>query len=80
MKRACILILVLVAATAAEVPTWDLANSHAALYNRWVELRNRPAEFRGDTLPADEFMQWQKVKSAWRQLEKRVDAEYRGNR
>jgi hypothetical protein len=31
-------------------------------------------------LSAAEVLEWQRVKSAWRALEKRVDSEYRGEK
>jgi hypothetical protein len=52
-------------------------------YNLWADSRNRaaidPPLIKEGTLPVGEFMQWQKAKAAWRQVEKRVDAEYRGD-
>jgi hypothetical protein len=65
------------AAFSTEAPTWELANSMSVQYNLWAQERNRATE---GTVSATEFLQWQRVKAAWRQMEKRVDAEYRGER
>jgi hypothetical protein len=83
MKRTfAVGLIFLIAAVAAEVPTWELGNGLAAEYNLWVSAKNRrntnPAK--EGTLDAGEFMQWQRVKAAWRRMEKQVDAEYRGER
>lgn len=62
----------------AAAPTWQVGNALGEAYNRWAALRNarvsNPATV--DTLSAAEMIAWQKVKSAWRALQKSVDAEY----
>lgn len=73
--RLAVLLMFAAAASGTEVPTWDLANAMSVQYNLWAAERNRAMD---GTVSASEFMQWQKVKAAWRQVEKRVDAEYRG--
>ena len=64
--------------SARAAPTWTLGNALGEAYNRWAALRNArvssPATV--DTLSAAEMIAWQKVKSAWRALQKSVDAEY----
>ena len=55
----------------------DDSNSFAERYNAWVKLRNAG---RPGTISAVEVRTWREVKSAWRAFEKRVDAEYRGDR
>jgi len=64
----------------ADAPTtWDLHNAFAADHRIWAQMRNARAD-NPDVLSAAEVIQWQKVKSEWRKLEKQVDAEYRGER
>lgn len=66
----------------AGAPTWEMGNALAVQYNRWTEMRNvRVADpAKAGTVSMSEFMEWQKVKSAWRQMERQVDGEYRGEK
>lgn len=68
----------IVSAVGRAAPTWQAGNALGEAYNRWAALRNarvsNPATV--DTLSAAEMIAWQKVKSAWRALQKSVDAEY----
>lgn len=79
MRRAFMLAAVAaLPASGSGAPAWELGNALGAAYNHWAALRNArvnsPATV--DTLSAAEMIAWQKVKSAWRQLQKSVDAEY----
>jgi hypothetical protein len=78
LRRAVLFLLA--APLFAVAPTWELGNSLADQYNRWTAMRNvRTADpAKEGTVSAAEFLEWQKVKSAWRQFDKQVDAEYRG--
>lgn len=73
MKR---LVLLLTVPLLASAPTWEAGNAYALKYHVWATLRNIRVQSPG-TVSAPEMVEWQKVKSAWRQLEKQVDAEYR---
>lgn len=59
-----------------------VANRFAEEYNVWAGLRNeRMGRIGGEgMLDVGEVLQWKKVKSAWRRVEKEVDGEYRGER
>ena len=52
-----------------------MENVFANEYNAWVKLR---AATTPGTINAAEVLQWQKVKAAWRKVEKTIDREYRG--
>jgi hypothetical protein len=64
----------------ATAPTWEVGNALAMEYDHWCAMRNVRVQDSAQvgTVSASEFLQWQKVKSAWRRLERQVDAEYRG--
>ena len=66
----------------ASAPVWETANRLAGAYRVWTDLRNARvgSQVTVDTVSVPEFMAWQKVKAAWRELEKEQDAEYRGER
>jgi hypothetical protein len=79
--RLMVVLLVILGATASQ-PTWTLNNALAVEQGKWAALRNaRVNDPLGEyKVSYPEVMAWQRVKAAWRQLEKQVDAEYRGEK
>ena len=61
----------------AGAPEPDPAVLFSDAYNSWIQMRQGISDY---VIPAPEVMEWQKVKSAWRRLEKVVEKEYRGER
>lgn len=60
-------------------PTWKLGNAFTQTYNEWANLRNArvndPLTVNNVSVP--EFLAWHRLKSAWRALDKSVEADYR---
>ncbi len=74
-RRGFLLSLLCCPVRAAE--PWETGNAFATCYRKWAELRNMRVQMPGTTsLP--ELLAWRETKSAWRQLERSQEAEYRG--
>lgn len=73
------LLIACLCAHCAELP-WAVANDFALEYRKWADMRNARVEdaARVGTLSAAELLEWQRVKSKWRTVEKSIDREYRG--
>jgi hypothetical protein len=57
---------------------WQMADLFAAAYKVWARLRN--ARHQAGTVSYPEMLAWQRAKSAWRDTERGMDREYRGER
>jgi hypothetical protein len=73
------LLLFVCLALNAAAPAWEVGNRFAVAYGSWAKLRNERVN-NPDTISVPEVAAWQTVKTAWRELEKAVDTEYRGER
>jgi hypothetical protein len=83
VRRAVILLAILILSAAADAPTvHDLNRAFVAEHEQWAAMWNARIGATGGErlLSAAEVLEWQRVKSAWRALEKRVDSEYRGEK
>lgn len=76
MRRVTILCL-LAAALGATVSNDD--NAFQRAYNAWATFANARVGKPG-TVSASEFLAWQMAKHEWRELEKRMDSYYRGEK